>query len=85
MMAVREFEKIFSNVMGADADQQPGILRRLVQLIHQKQPCVDQCVARTLASTRLRQRLRQLNDARAEIKAQQRAANQVRQHSRSSK
>ena len=85
MAAVLEFETSFSLVMGPTADQQPGILKRLVQLILQKQPRVDQRVARKLASTRLHLRLRQLNVARAEVQAGRSAARQVRQHSRSSK
>ena len=86
MALVESFEVIFARVMGATADQQPGILRRLTELLMTKEPHMDQRIARKLASTRLHLRLRHLNSTRAEgqLQSQRRAANQRRHHARSS-
>ena len=71
--------------MGPSADQQPDVMKRLVQLIQLKQPRLDQRVARKLASTRLHLRIRYLNRLLDAKREQRRAATQVRQHARSSR
>ena len=80
MATVLEFEQVFSRVMGDTADTKPGLVQRLVEMIRQRQPRVDQRVTRKLVITRLHLRHRQLNGARDEVQAGRRAANQVRQH-----
>ncbi|KAF0308974.1 hypothetical protein FJT64_019865 [Amphibalanus amphitrite] len=85
MAAVRHFNAIFSDVMGPIADQNAGILRRLIGKFQQEVPRVDQRVARKLATTRLHMRLRQLNAERNEARSAKRALSKNRQHSMSTK
>ena len=85
MAAVRQFDDIFCDVMGDEADQNPGILRRLSHQFQSEQPRVDHRVAMKLATTRLHMRLRQLNTERAAATAASREVKKNRQHSRSSK
>ena len=65
MATVQQFEELLSQLMGDTACQEPGILRRLIALVQQLDPQLDQRVARKLASTRLQLRIRQLNKAGA--------------------
>ena len=85
MAVVEEFETNFCLLMGSTADQEPGILRRLVELISQKQPGLHPRVARKLASTRLHVRLKKLNEARDQAKDARRAGKKVEQHVQSAK
>ena len=84
MSAVESFELLFCIVMGSSADRNPQIIRRLMELLQQKEPGLDLRIARKLVRTRLHIRLRFLNQAQAEAAAARRAAKQVRQHAGSS-
>ena len=83
MSVVESFELLFCVVMGSSADRNPVIIRRLLELLRQKEPGLDLRIARKLVRTRLHIRLRFLNQAQAEAAAARRAAKQVRQHVRS--
>ena len=87
MSTVRDFETLFSLVMGSSVCGEPGIMRRLVDLLEQKRPDLDKRVMRKLVSTRLHVRLRWLNRKRktGEESAMRRGSKQVRQHVRSGK
>ncbi|KAF0288727.1 hypothetical protein FJT64_012884 [Amphibalanus amphitrite] len=85
LAAVEDFELNFCLLMGASADEGPDIMKRLIHLIQLKQPGLDRRVARKLASTRLHLRLRYLNGKLDAARAERRAAQQVRQHARSSR
>ncbi|KAF0309795.1 Transposable element P transposase [Amphibalanus amphitrite] len=84
MSVVEAFEVLFCILMGTSADRNPGIVRRLMDLLRQKEPALDLRIARKLVRTRLHIRLRFINQALAEAAAARRAAKQVRQHVRSS-
>ena len=66
MAVVESFEVLFGLVMGRSADMQPGITRRLMELLLEKEPQLDQHIARKLVRTRLHITLRALNTARDE-------------------
>ena len=85
MAVVESFEVLFGLVMGRSADMQPGITRRLMELLLEKEPQLDQRIARKLVRTRLHIRLRALNTARDERAAQRRGENQLRYHVRSAR
>ena len=53
MAVVESFEVLFGLVMGRSADMQPGITRRLMELLLEKEPQLDQRIARKLVRTRL--------------------------------
>ena len=85
MAVVESFEVLFGLVMGRSADMQPGVTQRLRELLLEKEPQLDQRIARKLVRTRLHIRLRALNTARDERAAQKRSEKQVRYHARSKK
>ena len=80
MSIVYAFESLFGVFTGRNVDSQPGIVRRLVGLLLEKEPALDQRTARKLVSTRLYIRLRWLNQARTEAANLRRGQKQVRQH-----
>ena len=74
MSVVEGFEVTFNLVMGRGACQESGIVRRLMELLLEKEPGLDRRIARKLVSTRLHIRLRWLNQAMAEVAAERRKA-----------
>ena len=80
MSTVDAFDSLFCVIMGRDVDSQPGIVRRLMGLLMEKEPALDQRIARKLVSTRLYIRLRWLNQSRAEAASLRRGQKQIRQH-----
>ena len=80
MSVVEAFNVLFCIVIGRGADQKPGITRRLTELLLEKEPGLDQRIARKLVSTRLHIRLRALNQAKAEAAEKRRGEKQIRQH-----
>lgn len=84
METVKAFELIFSLVMGPTVDSSPGIVRRLVAALHEKEPTLDQRIARRLVTTRMHIRIRWLNAGAAAAAAKRRSEKQKRQHQRSS-
>ena len=83
MDVVEDFNTRFCDVMGATADEAPGIMKRLVACVLAKAPELDERVARKLASTRLYLRVRWLNAARAEAEAEWYRVRKTAQHARS--
>ncbi|KAF0314365.1 Transposable element P transposase [Amphibalanus amphitrite] len=80
MAVVCEFDDDFQRIMGSSFCDQPGLLRRLSQVISQRHPGLDQRIARRLARVRMFMRVGEL---RQQLKRQQddrRASRQVRQH-----
>ena len=59
-MDIWNLELLFSLVLGSTVSREPGIVRRLVELL-EEWPDLDKRVARKLAVTRLHVRLRWLN------------------------
>ena len=80
LQIVREFELLFSLVMGKTVDREPLLVQRLVALLLEKRPEVDRRVARKLVTTRLHLRLRWLNREEKEGAARRRSDKQLRQH-----
>ena len=83
MATVREFEVIFCLVMGESVDGSPGIVRRLVACLAEKEPSLDHRVIRKLVKTRLHIRVRWLNVAKLMSAAKRRSDGQIRHHARS--
>ena len=84
MSVVESFEVLFGITMGSSVDRDPGVVRRLIELLREKEPGLDIRIARKLVRTRLHIRLRFLNQELVDAAADRRAAKQVRQHVRSS-
>ena len=83
MATVKEFEIIFCLVMGGSVDRSPGIVRRLVACLAEKEPSLDHRVIRKLVKTRLHIRVRWLNVAKLMAAAKRRSDGQIRHHARS--
>ena len=80
MSVVEAFNDLFCNVMGRDVDREPGVFRRLMEMLMERKPGMDRRIARKLVSTRLHIRLRWLNQARDEVAALKRGMKQLRHH-----
>ncbi|KAF0288011.1 Transposable element P transposase [Amphibalanus amphitrite] len=80
MAVVCEFDDDFQRIMGSSFCDQPGLLRRLSQVISQRHPGLDQRIARRLARVRMFMRVGELRQQLKRQRDDRRANRQVRQH-----